>query len=153
MTVHVDLLPEHAPDQPTNFDFAAGFAVSVTERPESNDAEQVEPQLMPDGEDVTVPFPSPFLVTVRRWVDAVNLAVTSRDRVMDTMQTLAVPLQSSDQPTNVDPLAGVAVNVTVTLAANRASHVLPQSIPLGDDMTVPFPFPLLSTSSLLGAST
>ncbi len=65
LTVHVSLVPEQAPDQPTNFDVLAGLAVSVTERPESNDAEQVVPQLIPDGDDVTEPWPSPFLVTVR----------------------------------------------------------------------------------------
>lgn len=64
VTVH-DPLPAQAPAQPPNTDPAAGTEVSATEVPLPNAAEQVLPQLMPDGPEVTVPLPAPPLVTVR----------------------------------------------------------------------------------------
>ena len=54
-------LPLHAPDQPANCWPAAGVAVSVTSVPEANRAEQVLPQVMPAGTEVTVPEPTPLL--------------------------------------------------------------------------------------------
>ena len=45
---------------------------------------------------------------------AVNVAVTFRAWVIVTVQTL-VPVQASDQPLNDDPVAAVAVSVTVAL--------------------------------------
>jgi hypothetical protein len=42
----------------------AAVAVSVTGVPPLYVAEQVEPQLMPDGKLVTVPVPVPVLLTV-----------------------------------------------------------------------------------------
>jgi YbbR domain-containing protein len=54
-------VPEHAPAQPAKIAVPAGVAVSVTEAPESKDAEQFAPQAMPAGVDATVP--PPVLVT------------------------------------------------------------------------------------------
>lgn len=45
------------------------------------------------------------------------------------------------QPVNVEPLAGVAVNVTVVPLAYDAKQVLPQLIPAGLLVTVPLPVP------------
>jgi hypothetical protein len=50
-----------------------------------------------------------------------------------------VPLQ----PAKVEPEAGVAVSVTVVPLLNAAEQVLPQLIPAGLLVTVPFPVPLL----------
>ena len=63
-------VPEHPPpDQPVNTEPDVAAAVSVTEVPESYDVEQVAPQLIPVGDDVTVPEPIPLLLTVRvYWV-------------------------------------------------------------------------------------
>ena len=64
VTVHVPV-PEHPPpDQPVNVEPAAGTGVSVTGVPGAKEAEQVDPQLIPAGEDVTAPDPAPALVTV-----------------------------------------------------------------------------------------
>ncbi len=56
-------VPEHAPDQPANFEPADGVAVNVTFVPSRKDCEHVEPQLMPGVLEATVPEPVPALVT------------------------------------------------------------------------------------------
>ena len=43
------------------------------------------------------------------------------------------------QPVNVEPAAGVAVRVTAEPLANAAEQVAPQSMPVGDEVTVPVP--------------
>ena len=53
-----------------------------------------------------------------------------------------VPLQ----PANVDPLAGVAVNVTEVPLLYDAEHVPPQLIPAGELETVPIPVPAVATA-------
>jgi hypothetical protein len=53
------------PLQLVNSDPSLGVAVRVTLAPSSNSAEHELPQLMPDGELVTDPEPSPALLTVR----------------------------------------------------------------------------------------
>ena len=57
-------MPVHAPLQPANVDPAVGTGASATETPAANDAEQVEPQLIPDGVLETVPVPVPCSDTV-----------------------------------------------------------------------------------------
>jgi hypothetical protein len=57
-------VPEHPPpDQPVKVEPVAGVALSVTDVPELNEKEQVEPQEMPVGFDETVPAPVPPLAT------------------------------------------------------------------------------------------
>ena len=63
VTTHVPV-PEHpAPDQPVKFEPVAGVAVNVTTVPFVYELEQVAPQLIPAGLDVTVPLPFPLLDT------------------------------------------------------------------------------------------
>jgi hypothetical protein len=58
-------LPLHAPLQPEKADAAPGVAVNVTWVPLANWAEQTPVvQLMPAGEEVTVPEPAPAIVTM-----------------------------------------------------------------------------------------
>ena len=55
-----------------------------------------------------------------------------------------VPVPShgpAPHPVNVDPAAGVAVNVITVPLAKPAEHVAPQLIPAGLLVTVPVPFP------------
>jgi hypothetical protein len=65
MVTWQEALPEQAPLQPEKVDPGAGAAVSVTTVPELKPALHVAPQLMPAGEDVTVPLPVPAFVTER----------------------------------------------------------------------------------------
>src|SRR6266487_4542385 len=62
LTVHVPV-PVQAPDQPEKTEPAAGVAFRLTEVPCTYACVQVEPQLIPTGEEVTVPEPEPVLVT------------------------------------------------------------------------------------------
>lgn len=64
VTVQVPV-PAHAPPlHPVNTELLCGAAVSVTDVPLMKLAEHVAPQLIPDGELVTVPEPRPDFVTV-----------------------------------------------------------------------------------------
>ena len=68
---------------------------------------------MSPGLDVTVPSPS--TVTFRVAVcscSTSNVAVQLRPAAIVTLVVCELPLQSSLQPANVDPLAGAAVSVT-----------------------------------------
>jgi hypothetical protein len=64
-TVHVAALPVQPPPDQLKVEPVAGVAVSTTLSSAANKAEQVVPQLMPAGAEVTVPVPLPALVTFR----------------------------------------------------------------------------------------
>ena len=68
---------------------------------------------MPDGLLVTVPEPTPLLLTVSVLVAtlALNVAVTDWFPIIGTTQD-TVPVQAPLQPANVEPAAGAAVSVT-----------------------------------------
>jgi hypothetical protein len=68
---------------------------------------------MPDGLLVTVPEPSPLLLTVSVLVAtlALNVAVTDWFPIIGTIQDPA-NVQAPLQPPNVEPAAGAAVSVT-----------------------------------------
>ena len=65
VSVQVVLVPKEAqsPPQPANEEPALAEAVSTTLEPELKEAEQVEPQFIPAGEEDTVPWPVPDLET------------------------------------------------------------------------------------------
>ena len=63
LTLQLLLEPVQAPLQPLKVLPVVAWAVNVTAVPAAKSAEQVLPQLMPDGELVTVPMPVPWLVT------------------------------------------------------------------------------------------
>ena len=62
--VAVVVVPAQAPDQMLKVDPVAGVAVSAMLVPRGKRDEQVVPQSIPPGTDVTVPEPKPALVTV-----------------------------------------------------------------------------------------
>jgi hypothetical protein len=59
------LVPEHAPDQPSNVEPASATAVRVTVVSLSKLCEQADPHWIPVGELVTVPAPLPDFATER----------------------------------------------------------------------------------------
>jgi hypothetical protein len=60
-----DAVPVHAPDHPVNVDPVEATAESITAVPPVKTYEQTFPQLMPTGEEVTVPTPVPAAATER----------------------------------------------------------------------------------------
>ncbi|OHC91541.1 MAG: hypothetical protein A3J99_04270 [Sideroxydans sp. RIFOXYD2_FULL_59_7] len=73
-----------------------------------------------------------------------NVAVTVLMVLMTTTHE-PVPEQDPDQPLKTEPVAGVAVRVTEVPSSKPAEQVVPQSIPVGEEATVPLPVPVLDT--------
>jgi hypothetical protein len=142
-------VPVHAPLQPANVEPLAAAAVSVTDVPLAKLALQVEPQLTPAGDEVTVPVPEPAFVTVNAndVAELLNVAVTARAAVIDTEQA-PVPVHAPDQPANVEPESAAAVSVTDELLEKLAVQVEPQLMPAGDEVTAPVPVPAFVTARL-----
>jgi hypothetical protein len=76
-TTHVAVPLHPLPLQPANVDPVPGVAVKVTVVPDTKLKPQVAPQSIPGGLVVTVPSPTPALLTVRVNVfGAAKLALT-----------------------------------------------------------------------------
>ena len=146
MTVHVPVPVQSPPDQPVKLEPDAGAAVSVTFVPAATLAEHVPGQLMPLP--VTLPDPLPARATVRVTGGGgivANVAVTDLAALILTVH-LPVALQPPpDQPLNVEPDFGTAVNVTFVPDATLSEHVPGQSI--APPETVPEPLPASATVS------
>jgi hypothetical protein len=138
-------VPVQAPLQPAKEEALPDVAVSVTTAPVVKLSLQIDPQLMPVGNEVTVPVPAPAFVTVRSYVPAVpNVAVTLRAALIVTVQ-LPVPEHAPLHPPKLEPEAGVAVNVTTVPEGKLSEQSVPQLIPAGEDETVPLPTPAAAT--------
>ena len=150
VNVHVPV-PSHGPaPHPVNVDPAAAVGVNVICVPLAKLLEHVAPQLIPAGLLVTVPVPVPVLLTVKvkLLVPRAKLAVTVVAAVIVTTQVL-VPVQPPPlQPVNVEPAAGVAVNVIAVPLAKLAEQVGWQLMPAGLLVTVPVPVPASATVSV-----
>jgi hypothetical protein len=144
VTAHVGLLPQLPPVHPANDELASAVAASVTV-PAPKLALQVCPQLIPDGELVTVPVPVPARATVSTG-EVLKLAITEVFCVKVTLQA-AVPLQPPDHPAKKEFAAGDAVRVTVVPLEKLALQAWPQLIPAGLLLTVPPPPPVACTVS------
>src|SRR4029079_10059963 len=132
------------PVHPMNADPLVGVALSVTVLPVSKTVVQTLPQKIPLGSLVTMPVPDPPLFTVSRFVAAgtMNRAVTVAFAC--TAQG-PVPEQAPPQPANAEPGAAAAFKDTFVPCGNWLSHVDPQSMPAGSDVTVPLPAPSFAT--------
>ena len=64
----VVLVPLHAPLQPEKIEFEAGIAVSVTLVLRVKGALHLVPQLIPSGDESTVPLPLLSLMTESKYV-------------------------------------------------------------------------------------
>jgi hypothetical protein len=78
-----------------------------------------------------------------RW----NVAVTVVDSVNVTVQA-PVPEQAPVQPLKVEPLAGMALRLTLVPLAKLSRQSLPHAMPAGVDVTVPEPRPCFRTRSV-----
>jgi|SRR5689334_1675093 len=135
------------PLQPAKVDPDAGAAVNVTVVPDEKGKLHVVPQSIPAGLLVTVPIPTPALVTVRVKVlaGAVKVAVTVWSAFITTVHEPVPPHPPPLQPVKVEPPVGAAVSTTVLPIAKSAAQVVPQEIPAGLLVTVPVPVPDLLT--------
>ena len=149
------LVPGHVtPLQPLKTVFAPGVAVRMTVEPGLAMTVQVPApdgakQVMPAGDEVTVPEPAP---TKAAWTTAVSkFAVTVVVPAAGANEQDPVPGQVTPvQPVNIEFESGVAVNVTVLAGTNSAEQVpempppprppaLAQAMPEGDEATLPPP--------------
>ncbi len=76
---------------------------------------------------------------------AVNSAVTVRAALIVTVHVEVPEHPDPVQPVNVEPAAGAAVNVTADPSTKLSEQSEPQSIPAGDEVTVPPPAPDFET--------
>lgn len=87
--------------------------------------------------------PVPTMLTVNGYeVVPVNDAVTDFAAVIVTVHVALLPLQAPPHPVKVWPAPAVAVSVTEVLLAYecvQSAVRVPQSIPIGLDVTVPLP--------------
>ena len=143
VTVQVPV-PLHEPLHPVNRAPTAGVAVSTTVVLGSKAWLQVLPQLMPDGDEVTEPEPSPASETFSTKPCWPNVAVKARGP--DRLSVQLMPVQpGSLHPARVEPAAAVAVSVTGTPVLNSALHVPGQLMPAGDETIDPPPEPASAT--------
>ncbi|KJU86611.1 hypothetical protein MBAV_001195 [Candidatus Magnetobacterium bavaricum] len=152
------------PDQPLNVESTSAVAFRVTTVSFAYGAVHVKPQLIPAGVLSTVPLPTLRTVSIiPAAVPLVKVAVTvltavvlSDDAGIVTLQCgsslplfeVVAPWSQPLQEPNVEPAAGLAINVTTVLAGYLAEHLSPQFIPAGVLITIPAPSPSFLTSSV-----
>jgi hypothetical protein len=150
LTVQVAEVPVQAPLQPEKVESVDGAAVRVTVTPAVKALLQLLLHAIPLGEEVTAPVPVPVVVRVRVYVfDALRAKVAVRLLAPSTTRVqLPVPAHAPLQPVKVEPDAGLALRARLVPKAKEALQVLPQSIPLGLEDTVPAPVPALVTATV-----
>ena len=157
-------LPVQSPPQLVKVDVPPAAAVSVTTALAAKSAAQVPlatpavtVQLMPAGDDVTEPLPVPDAVSVSRRAARPKVVVTALVDDDVTVTAHGDVVQAPASAASVEPLAGVAVRVTLP-GGNAAEHVplatpsvMAQVMPAGADVTVPVPRPAPATVIVPGA--
>jgi hypothetical protein len=111
VTVQVVPETESHPVQPMKRKL--GVAVRVTTVLLVKDSEQSVPQLIPDGLELTLPLMRPVVLTVRTKRGTSKVAVTARAASMVTVHAVPETVSHPLQPAKVDPLAALAVRVTL----------------------------------------
>ena len=137
------VVPEHAPDQPSNLNPDPGWADRVTLAVEGKFAAHAPvAQLMPAGLLVTEPVPATETESANceavGWPAevAANVAATVLAASRVTLH-VPEPLQAPDQPAKVNPGFGVALSETTVPAASEAVQTFPQLMLPGALVTVP----------------
>src|SRR5690348_3322785 len=110
-------VPVQSPLHPVNTRPVAGAALSVTTVPTGKALLQLGEQLMPAGEDVTVPLP----VTVTR-SNGLNVATHDRLLVMTTVTDCGPPAQSPPQLPNSASSSATALSVNDVPLGNSSAH-------------------------------
>ena len=138
-------VPEHPPpDQPLNVELESGITESLTAGAWLYIAEHTVPQFIFRGMEVIVPEPAPDLLTVRR-CGTVKVAMAERSLSITTVHGPAPaqpPLPNGagpDQPTNSEPLLGIAVRITELPFTNFLQQPSVHFVPGGSMVTVPIP--------------
>lgn len=109
------------------------------------------PPLLAGAEKVTVAWALPAAAVTAGGapgavITGANVAVTCFALSIVAIQ-VPVPLHAPLQPVKVEPASGVAVSVTLPIAAFKfATHVAPQAMPVGLEATMPEPLPALVTT-------
>src|SRR5204863_6448547 len=123
----------------------AGVALSTILMPSSNCPVQLAPQSIPAGLDEIRPAPAPDGVTVTLCLPGGGGGTASK--VTNTLVSAASlsaqpprPVHPPPQPAKRQPGSGTGVSTTCVPSARAAEQVVPQSIPAGDDRTLPEPF-------------
>ena len=113
-------------------------------------------QLIDESLELTLPLPVPVRLTVSVKRCTLNAAVTDFAALMVIVQVMPEGVSHPLQPPKVDPLAALAVSVTLVPLSYVAVQVAPQLIDPSPEVTVPFPNPAVLTVSVtrwLGALT
>lgn len=90
---------------------------------------------------MTSPLPTTVRLRSKSVAATTNVATTCLGALI--VNTQAPPVQSPLHPVKLEPVAAVAVSVTLPLKG--AAHVDPQSIPAGAEVTNPSPVPPFAT--------
>src|SRR5262249_8018796 len=150
VTLHWAPLSSSQPVQVTPAVPVPSEAASITGVPSSKLFSQLEPQLIPPGELVTVPVPEPLAFTVSVCCPiASKVAVTRRAGPRRSSQSPVEPLPLSQRLRSpaLAPASGAPASLTGAPSAKLASQVGPKLMPAGELVTVPPPVSALVTSS------
>src|SRR2546423_832812 len=107
---------------------------------------------MPGGLEVTLPAPLPAHVTESANRRGVNRAAAPSAAVTVVVQGAVRGQPPPVQPVNVEPVAGVAVSVTVVPNGKLPVQVVPQSMTGGSDVTLPLPLPARVMTTVLSSA-
>jgi hypothetical protein len=127
MVTEHEPVPEQAPLHPEKVEPEAALAVSVTAVPALKLAEHVEPQSMPDGEEVTAPFPLRTRLTVNGGLTGMLLFVfSSTVYVVFFAELFALTETKSIRPS---PLISTGINHGKAPAAGRRLACAGEKLP------------------------
>jgi hypothetical protein len=142
--------PLQAPVQRTNVHFGFGVASMVVVVPAGKEREHAEPQLMPVGVLLTIPWPT-FVIATGKTVPATTNDATAADaHLAVTVHEGATPRHEPDQPANTQPASGVACSVTRVPTGRTAPQAVPQEIPAAGPEIDPFPVTLTASGAREG---